>query len=194
MNHSTPTHWEQDTPYGCGCPRPQTAYRIHVIIISSHVFILHRLKYLQKVSCGYQNGTNIKQTVIHSSGFRNWRDIYSHKHRFSSYFKNHISRRPKKMICYITWYLKNTENHFEGLDYMASVLYLTWWRHQMETFSALLALCAGNSPIPVNSPHKGQWRGARMFSFIYAWINDWVNNREAGNLRRQHGHYDVILM
>ena len=23
----------------------------------------------------------------------------------------------------------------------------SWWRHQMETFSALLALCAGNSPV-----------------------------------------------
>ena len=69
-----------------------------------------------------------------------------------------------------------------------------WWRHQMETLSALLALCAGNSPVPVNSPHKGQWRGALMFSFIYAWINDWVNNREAGDLRRQDGHYDVIVM
>ena len=42
--------------------------------------------------------------------------------------------------------------------------YYPWWRHQMETFSALLALCAGNSPVPVNSPHKGQWRGALMFS------------------------------
>ena len=47
---------------------------------------------------------------------------------------------------------------------------------------------------PVNFPHKGQWRGALMFSLIYAWINDWVNNREAGDLRRQHGHYDVIGM
>ena len=47
---------------------------------------------------------------------------------------------------------------------------------------------------PVNFPHKGQWRGALMFSLIYAWINDWVNNREAGDLRRQHGHYDVIVM
>ena len=33
-----------------------------------------------------------------------------------------------------------------------------------------------------------------MFSLIYAWMNDWVNNREAGDLRRQHGHYDVIVM
>ena len=30
---------------------------------------------------------------------------------------------------------------------------------------------------PVNSPHKGQWRGALMFSLICAWINGWVNNR-----------------
>ena len=64
----------------------------------------------------------------------------------------------------------------------------------METFSALLALCAGNSPVPVNSPHKSQWRGALMFSLIYAWINDWINNREAGDLRRQCGHYDVSVM
>ena len=47
---------------------------------------------------------------------------------------------------------------------------------------------------PVNSPHKGQWRGALMFTLIYAWINDWVNNREAGGLRRYRGHYDVIVM
>ena len=64
----------------------------------------------------------------------------------------------------------------------------------METFPAWLALSAGNSPVPVNSPHKGQWRGALMFSLICVWINGWVNNREAGDLRRHHGHYDVIIM
>ena len=68
------------------------------------------------------------------------------------------------------------------------------WRHQMKTFSALLALCAGNSPVLVNSAHNGQWRGALMFSLICAWINDWANNREAGDLRRHRGHYNVIVM
>ena len=29
---------------------------------------------------------------------------------------------------------------------------ISWWRHQMETFSALLALCAGNSPVPGEFP------------------------------------------
>ena len=30
--------------------------------------------------------------------------------------------------------------------------YMAWWRHQMETFSALLAICAGNSPVPGEFP------------------------------------------
>ena len=42
--------------------------------------------------------------------------------------------------------------------------------------------------------HKGHWRGASMFSLIWAWINDWVNSREAGDLRRRRAHCDVILM
>ena len=64
----------------------------------------------------------------------------------------------------------------------------------MEIFSALLAICAGSSPVPVNSPHKGQLRGALMFSLISAWINGWVNNLKAGDLRRNPTHYDVIVM
>ena len=47
---------------------------------------------------------------------------------------------------------------------------------------------------PVNSPHKGQWRGALMFPLIWVWISNWVNNREAGDLSRYRAHYDVIAM
>ena len=47
---------------------------------------------------------------------------------------------------------------------------------------------------PVDSPQKGQWRGAFMFSLICAWIKGWVNNRQAGDLRRHQAHYDVIVM
>ena len=65
---------------------------------------------------------------------------------------------------------------------------IPWWRHQMETFSALLDFCAGNSP------HKGQWCRALMFSLICARINSWVNNREAGDLRRHRAHDDVTVM
>ena len=47
---------------------------------------------------------------------------------------------------------------------------------------------------PVNSPHKDQWRGTLMFSLICIWINGWVNNSEAGDLRRHRAHYGVIVM
>ena len=47
---------------------------------------------------------------------------------------------------------------------------------------------------PVNSPHKGQWRGALMFSLICAWINCWVNNHEIGDVRRHRAHHDVTVL
>ena len=47
---------------------------------------------------------------------------------------------------------------------------------------------------PVNFPHKGQWRGALMFTLICARINGWVNNHEAGDLRRNRAHCDVTVM
>ena len=47
---------------------------------------------------------------------------------------------------------------------------------------------------PVNSPYKGQWRGALMFSLICTWINGWVNNGEAGDLRHCCTQYDVTVM
>ena len=72
----------------------------------------------------------------------------------------------------------------------------TWWRHQMETFSALLAICAGNSPVTGEFPTQRPvtWHRALIFSLICVWLNDWVSIREAGDLRRYRTHYDVIVM
>ena len=44
---------------------------------------------------------------------------------------------------------------------------------------------------PVNSPHKGQWRRALMFSLIGIWIDIWVNNRTVDDLSR---HSDVTVI
>ena len=41
----------------------------------------------------------------------------------------------------------------------------SWWRHQMETFSTLLAICAGNSPVPGEFP--AQWPVARSFDVFF---------------------------
>ena len=71
--------------------------------------------------------------------------------------------------------------------------FMIWWRHQMETCSALLALCAGNSPVTSEFPAQSQCRGASIFSLICAWIYGCVNG-EAGDLRRHRAHYDVTVL
>ena len=69
-----------------------------------------------------------------------------------------------------------------------------WWRRQMETLSALLVLCEGNPSVFSDSSHKGQRRGAFMYSLICAWTNGWANHRDAGDVRRHSAHYDVAVM
>ena len=46
----------------------------------------------------------------------------------------------------------------------------------------------------VNSPHKGQWRVALIFSLICAGRNGWVDNWDAGDLRRHLAHFDVTVI
>ena len=64
----------------------------------------------------------------------------------------------------------------------------------METFPRYWPFARGIQRSPLNSPHKAQWCGALMFSVICAWINRWVNNRKAGDLRCHYAHYDVTVM
>ena len=68
----------------------------------------------------------------------------------------------------------------------------SWWRHQIETCFALLAICTGNSPVtgefPVQRPLT------QSFSLICAWTNGWVNNGEAGDFRRHRAQYYVTVM
>ena len=63
----------------------------------------------------------------------------------------------------------------------------------METFSALLAICAGNSPVPGEFPaHRPVTRSFDAFFDLR--LNKRLNNREAGDLRRYRAHYDVTVM
>ena len=76
---------------------------------------------------------------------------------------------------------------------MPVVSVIPWWRHQMETLPRYWPFVRRIHRPPVNSPHKGQWRGALIF-FICASINGWVNNRGAGDVRCLRANIDVILM
>ena len=84
--------------------------------------------------------------------------------------------------------------------WLAKLMYSTkwWWFHddviKWKHFPRYWPFVRGIHWSPVNSPHKGQWCEALKFSLICAWINGWVNNSEAGDLKRHRAHYDVILM
>ena len=74
---------------------------------------------------------------------------------------------------------------------------VTHWGRNMMTSSngnifRVIGHLFGNSP--VNSPPKGQWLGALMFSLLCAWINGLVNNGETGDLRCHRAHYVVTVM
>ena len=64
------------------------------------------------------------------------------------------------------------------------------WKH----FPRYWPFVRGIHRSPVNSPHRGQWRGHLMFSLICTLINSWVNNGKAGDLKRHCTHYDVTVM
>ena len=62
------------------------------------------------------------------------------------------------------------------------------------TFSALLAFSAENSPFTCEFPAQRPVTRSFDVFLICTWINGWVNNREAGDLRRHNAHYDVTVM
>ena len=64
----------------------------------------------------------------------------------------------------------------------------------METFSALLALCAGYLSVTGEFPTQRPVTRSFDVFFDLRWINVWVNNLDAGDLRHHRAHYDVTVM
>ena len=69
-----------------------------------------------------------------------------------------------------------------------------WWRHQMETLSALLVICTGNSPVTGEFPAQRPMTLSFDVFFDLPWINRWANNRESGDLIHHRAHYGVAIM
>ena len=69
-----------------------------------------------------------------------------------------------------------------------------WWRHQMEKFSALLTICAGNSPVPGEFP--AQRPVTRCFHvFIDLHLNKPLSKQSWGWwFETLSPHYDVIVI
>ena len=113
--------------------------------------------------------------------------------------RNEISLGQSKTSTAATMVTSHVTNY---LTYMLSSIVLIWVRWPLWIFLNMMTSSNGNIFRvtghlcgPRWIPHiKGQWRGALMFSLICIWISGWVNNGEAGDLRRYRAHYDVTVM
>ena len=61
-------------------------------------------------------------------------------------------------------------------------------------FTVLLAICAGNSPVTGEFPTQRPVMRSFDVFFDMCLINVWINNREAGDVRRYLAHYDATVM
>ena len=134
-----------------------------------------------------------------------WTCYLSNKPRVNEYERNEEIIEQRKLVVTLHQIFKQTpENTHLSINittcstpdvYGLLRLVLLWMYYQFSWIYAMMTSSNGNFPrywpfvrgihrSPVNSPHKGQWRGALMFSLICALINGRVNNREAGDLRR----------
>ena len=90
--------------------------------------------------------------------------------------------------CHLLTHIHQGSLHRYGVDWAHDDIIK--WKH----FLRYWPFVRGIHRSPVNSPHKGQWCRALMFFFICTWINGWLYNGEAGDLRCHSAHYDVAEM
>ena len=128
----------------------------------------------------------IQSKTIYSKCSFIWnKDLY--KSKLTVKLKSNLYVTPVNIFPNFLYWYSNLHDTRYCLQYHDDV---TKWKH----LPLYWPFVRGIHRSPVNSLHKGQWRGALMFSLICVWINDWVNNREAGDLRCYCAHYDVIVM
>ena len=146
-------------------------------------------------------------THVHSTGIQNTRtneklrDLYclrSTRYRDEFIYPHSIHRPsicitvlPTSISLFFLWIIKKLNIIAIMFDYtIHGHDGVIKWKH----FPRYWPFVRGIHRSPVNSPHKGLWRGALMYSLVCAWMNAWVNDREAGDLRRYRAYYDVTVM
>ena len=93
--------------------------------------------------------------------------FFSRKYRASIYSgikekqKPHLTPTPCHYTMVLMWLISDN----------------SWWRHQKETFSALLALCLGNSAVADEFPSQ---RPVTRSFYFFSDLNEWLNNQSWG--------------
>ena len=100
--------------------------------------------------------------------------------------KHQVIIYPAAIVTDFLLHMKEQSEVSDILNYNDGVI-------KWKPFPRYWSFVRGSHRSSMNSPHKGQWRGALMF-YLISWINGWVNNAKAGDLGRHRAHYDVTVM
>ena len=155
------------------------------------VYPIHQTSIIHETSMAhfqYQTHLSRNETLYENEPHAVWKDLSCVNNFMSSVTRRRVLCGTLDITLDIsiliesTWCLLMVWGSFSHDDVIK-------WRH----FPRYWPFVRGIHRSPVNSPHKGQWRGALMFSLIFAWTNGWVNNGDAGDLRRHRAHYDVTV-
>ena len=117
------------------------------------------------------------------------------------FFLSVNGRAERRFVTPVRWianyYRTQTNTLGELVD---ALLILSWWRHRMQHFSRYWHFVRGIPRSPANSPHKGQWRRALMFSLICAnrllskqWRR-WGFRTSSRSLWRHHNGLDTCYI
>ena len=160
------------------CPLPNLHVLIHRLLCSLvHSHLLIHLNYCNM--CRLDYAMMLSATLLAPT-------------RYETVSKHHAASNVT-IITYIEEIVKysgNSEIPRKIRKYRSN----SWWRHQLETFSAIQAFCVGHSPATGEFP--AQRPMTRSFDVFYdLGLNKCLtNNREAGDLRRPRTHYTGIVM
>ena len=105
-----------------------------------------------------------------------------------------IDITPPDVVVFNVILVSNTVHQHSAWGMDMYHVHTTWWRHQIETFSALLAFCWGNSPV------TGEFPSQRPVTRSFGVYFDPRLNKRLSKLskrcdfRRNRAHYDVTVL
>ena len=136
---------------------------------------------------GYNSGENVRTPQLPTTVEYSRDVMHGSKNGPNTWGTVHLG-------CPRNWKRPFQNGNNDGEECVEMAFLASWWRHERKHFPRYWPFVRGIHRSPVNSPYKGQWRGALMFSLICTRTNDWLNNRDAGDLRRHRAHYDITAM
>ena len=139
--------------------------------------------------------------------FDSCRKTFERDIRIELAMKTSTDVQKSKLEAYFLGFVEHLAGSFDGVLVVSAIgraqshlkatvenIAVTWWRHEMEAFSALLVLREGNPLVAGGFSSQRSVMGSLMFSSICTSTNCWANNRDGGDLRRHRAHYYVIVM